>query len=325
MNIKTKALKWLIGIFTFFIVFFLLGTIFERNQRDKTMLEYPPIGQLYNHHGTNIHYIKEGIGEETIVLLSGNGTSSPYGDMYHLQKELSKHTETIIYERPGYGWSDNTSSNRTITNLAEELKAVLDAATVNERYIFVGHSMAALEIFFFAQKYPNNVLGIVLIDGVDPKYASEMKKSVPFSILTAKFLGDTGVLRLFSTFDQNGDHLVQNPYLPKEKDLHDMVLTITLTKMWNSTMIAERKELNHNGEMVNNGKKLGNIPLIIFSAEKNPMDRWKESQKNLVDWSTNAKQIWVDTDNHFIHYERPDLILEEINHLLNLPIGGEKS
>lgn len=110
--------------------------------------------------------------------------------------------------------------------------------------------------------------------------------------------------------------MVQNPYLPK--NLHEMILNITLNKIWNTNMVEKRKELNNNGEIVNRGGKLGDIPLIIFSAEKNRMNGWKESQKDLKNWSTNSKQIWVDTDNHFIHYEKPELIIKETKNLLNM-------
>lgn len=309
-----KFIKRIIIIIFFLIVFISIGLLYERKEREATMKQYPPIGQFYVYNGSKIHYIKEGEGSDTIVLISGSGTASPYGDMYHLQQNLSKHTETIIYERPGYGWSDNTASKRSVTNLTNELEAVLSSATTNNRFIFVGHSMGSLEIFSFAQHYPEKVKGIVLIDGVSPQYASQMKDLVPFSIRIMKFLSNTGTLRLVSQFNQN--NFIQNPYLPE--DLHDMIVNITLNKIWNSTMIEERKELHHNGEIVNNGNVLGDIPLIIFSAERNPMESWKDSQKELINWSTNSTQIWVDTDNHFIHYEEPNLILKEIRNLLKV-------
>ncbi|MFD1361795.1 alpha/beta fold hydrolase [Lentibacillus salinarum] len=311
MTLKNRFVKWTMTILLTISLLLIIGFIYERIGRNADMKKYPPVGETVEYDGEKIHYINEGSGDGTVVFTSGSGTSSPYADMYHLQEEISSSAEAIIYERPGYGWSDTTSLERSISNITDEMEAIITAASENNAYIFVGHSMAALEIFAFAQKYPEKVKGIVLIDGVNPDYASQMGNLVPISIHGARTLKNIGGLRLYSKI---GGSLIQNNHLPESK--HDQAAAITLDKMWNSTMIAERKALNRNGESVTNGGKLRNIPLVIFSAAQNPMEGWADSQEQLTSWSENAKQIWIDTDNHFIHYEEPDRIIREIDHLL---------
>lgn len=310
--IKNRFFKWTIAILLTLALLSIIGYIYERIARHADMKKYPPVGETVEYDGGNIHYIKKGSGAETVVFTSGSGTSSPYADMYHLQEEISSSAETIIYDRPGYGWSDITYSERSIGNIRKEMEAVLNTTSENNAYIFVGHSMAALEIFAFAQKYPEKVNGIVLIDGAHPDYASQMENLVPISIHGTRALNNVGGLRLFSNI---GGSLIQNNHFPESN--HDQAAAITLNKMWNSTMIAEREALNRNGERVANGGKLGNIPLVIFSASQNPMEGWTDSQEQLPSWSDQTKQIWVDTDNHFIHYEQPERIIREINDLLD--------
>lgn len=307
--------KWLLLIVCMIIIFLSIGFIYEKIKRNSQAIEYPSYGKIINLDDTGLHYIKRGEGQETVVFSSGNGTPSPYIDMYHLQSEVSELTETIVYERPGYGWSDVTSSERSVDNIVNEMEVVLTDATKNDSFIFVGHSMAALEIFYYAQKHPEKVKGIVLIDGVNPSYASQMKNSLPLSIRAMKLFKDTGVIRLLSNFDSVKEQLNQNKDIPNY--LKDLEVELTLHNMWNSTMIAERKRLSDNGHVVMDGNDLGDIGLVIFSAEANPMEGWKQSQDELASWSEESKQIWVDTDNHFIHYEQPEKIIEEIKALLN--------
>lgn len=308
-------MKWVLIVLLVFLVLLATGFIYEKIRRDSNVTNYPSISNSINYNGENIHFIKKGEGKKTVVFSSGNGTASPYIDMYNLQNEISDDTETLVYERPGYGWSDQTSNERGIANITKEIEAVLNASTENEEFIFVGHSMAALEVFHYAQKHPEKVKGIVLIDGVNPEYASEMKKPVPMSIHIMKALKSTGVVRLLSNIESVKSQLNQNKNVPD--DIKDVEIERTLHNMWNSTMIAERKKLPDNGQKVIDGKGLGDIPLILFSAENNPMKGWKESQEELPSWSEDSKQIWIETENHFIHYEQPEKIVKEIKSLLN--------
>lgn len=55
---------------------------------EETVQKYLPAGEFYDDNSTKIHYIKKGKGSETVVFISGSGTTSPYADMYYLQKEL---------------------------------------------------------------------------------------------------------------------------------------------------------------------------------------------------------------------------------------------
>lgn len=310
---KSKFIK-VISIFIGLFILLLLFGFINENARGDAMENYEPVGDFVNHEGVKIHYVKKGAGEQTVLFSAGNGTTSPYIDMYHLQNELSAFTETIVYERPGYGWSDSPDSERSVENITTEMSKVLSEATSNQSFILVGHSIAALEIFHFAEKHPEKVDGVVLIDGVHPEYAAQMENAVPFSISVTKLLNRSGLFRLLSNVDSVKANFVQPKDLPEE--LNDMALDFSLNKMWNDTMIAEREKISANGELVSEGNHLGNIPLVVISAKDNPMDGWVESQETLPEWSGNAKQIWVETSNHSVHHEEPELIIEEIRQLI---------
>ena len=64
-----------------------------------------------------------GNGDNTIVLMSGLGTTSPILDFQPLINELSKNNKVIVAESFGYGWSDLTDKERTVENIIKELMA----------------------------------------------------------------------------------------------------------------------------------------------------------------------------------------------------------
>lgn len=302
----------LIILIVIIIVLILIGIFVEGFRQDARYI-YDPPGDFVEYEQTNLHYIKKGSGDQTVVFDSGSGTVSPYADMYHLQKEISDKAETIVYERPGYGWSDSTDRPRSTDELTREMEMVLDEASDNDSFIFVGHSMAALEIFSYAQQNPEKVDGIVLIDGVQPEYASRMDQSIPISIHLTRFLKKTGILRLLSNFEFYERQLFQNENVPD--DVKDIGVGFAMDRTWNKTMLDERKAIPGNGNVVEKGD-LGDIPLVTFSASNNPMEGWEASQEKLPGMSSDTEQIWIDTDNHFIHHEEPDQIVEKIKMLL---------
>ena len=64
--------------------------------------KYPPIGQLVEVNGRDIHVYTKGKGENTIVLLTGLGTAAPALDFEPLVNELSKDHKVVVVEPFGY-------------------------------------------------------------------------------------------------------------------------------------------------------------------------------------------------------------------------------
>lgn len=91
---------------------------YERNK-------YPPLGQLVEVNGENMHVYTKGEGENTIVLLSGAGTSAPALDYEPLMNEMAKNNRIVVIETFGYGWSDITNKERTVENIVEEIRDAL--------------------------------------------------------------------------------------------------------------------------------------------------------------------------------------------------------
>lgn len=69
------------------------------------------------------------------------------------------------YDRAGYGGSDAAEGLRDASNVVEELRAVLAASGHTPPYVLVGHSLGAMYVRLFARTHPEEVVGLVLVDG----------------------------------------------------------------------------------------------------------------------------------------------------------------
>jgi len=78
--------------------------------------------------------------------------------------KLSKHTKVLTYDRAGNGWSELSSRHSTVQTVLEDLKAVIDQVNLKKPVILIGHSSGGLYTRLFADKYPEYVAGMVLVD-----------------------------------------------------------------------------------------------------------------------------------------------------------------
>ena len=171
-------------------------TIMTKNENKK----YKPPGKLVDIDGHKMHIIGNGDGTPTIVMTCGSGAPSAYSEYCNIEPKLSEITRTCIYERPGYGWSEYASTPRSTDQLVADLRNLLKLAGEKPPYIFVAHSMGAMEVLLYTHKYPDEVEGIVLIDGTSPyKHINYSKSSIPIILIyLLRFVNKLGLLRILT-------------------------------------------------------------------------------------------------------------------------------
>jgi pimeloyl-ACP methyl ester carboxylesterase len=138
-----------------------------------------PMARLQQHvsvDGTKIAYVHCGSGKPTIVFEGGFG-----GDLENWKvifPLVGKFAPEFAYSRPGFGgsttpWLGDADGMRTSEESARLLHAALRAARIRPPYILVGHSLGGLYIQKFAQLFPKDTAGLVLMDN---RPATFMKK-----------------------------------------------------------------------------------------------------------------------------------------------------
>ena len=143
--------------------------------------------------GRNLYLECQGDGGPTVLLLTGYRSSAMYWTDDLLQPETPRQmvmpgvataTRVCTYDRPGtYAYigedlypsrSDAIDQPRTTTEVVEELYTLLQTAEIPGPYILVGHSLGGFFARFFAAAYPDEVVGLVLVDAFSERLEGEM-------------------------------------------------------------------------------------------------------------------------------------------------------
>ena len=133
--------------------------------------------------GRNVYLEGHGAGSPTVVLLAGGRSSARYwsDDLGHSEAPRSMvlpgvaaFTRVYAYDRPGTyaeindeivpSRSDPVSQPRTAPDLVDELHALLQAAEIPGPFVLAGHSFGGYCARLYAATYPDEVIGLVLID-----------------------------------------------------------------------------------------------------------------------------------------------------------------
>jgi pimeloyl-ACP methyl ester carboxylesterase len=278
-----------------------------------------PPGKIIVQSSSKLHIFGKGQNGPAVIFLSGLVTWSPYVDFYPVYSIAMKTHRVIVYERPGHGWSKPASERRNIDTMVSELQYALVSTHEKPPYILVAHSSASLDAIRYAQRFPENVSGIVFIDAGNPEYYASHKPPIVMSQIF-RFLRVTGLfylldkpIHIHDKFSKFRNDLKLLPDSLKELDRR-----MLFTSYCNKSIIGEKRNACSNAKIVLNGPKLDSIKLCILTSESESSDiEWIKSQEAMKKWSKKSKQYVVKGSTHFIHHYNPELIASEIDSMSN--------
>ena len=289
----------IIALTVFVFALAITGMIYQSAAAESDQRKYPPPGVLVNVDGHKMHIYCAGDGSPTILLDHVGGGSSV--DWALIQPELTKHTRVCAYDRAGFGWSDPSPAPRTMEQQVHELHELLQGANEQGPYILVGHSYGARVGRVYADRYPGNVAGMVLMDaGImydDPRYPAELhseSESEDQMIHAARWLAPFGLVRLarplmeIPTYDlPEQARLASNSFAVSS---HFFQSVITQGEAM-PTVLQEEHEVT----------SLGDIPLLVLVATE-PDDAvhkvWNQANIEMTGLSTNGNYRIVEGATH---------------------------
>jgi pimeloyl-ACP methyl ester carboxylesterase len=237
----------------------LLGAGYQAVATRADARSYPPPGQLVDVGGYQLHIYCMGEGNPTVILDAlFPGTVSNW---VWVQPEVAKTTRVCAYDRAGLGWSDSGPAPRDAQHHARELHTLLTNAGISGPYVLVGHSLGGLSVRMFADQYPNDVAGMVLVEGTNPD--SWKRLGLPEGVgvdgnqLTiAAFLARFGVFRLglFSAYTIDQD-------LPARQQAELQAFFNSVKSMY--TVRAVDASFSEALDQVRHAGGLGTKPLVI--------------------------------------------------------------
>jgi pimeloyl-ACP methyl ester carboxylesterase len=123
-------------------------------------------GQLYDVGGYRLHLTCTGSGGPTVVLQSGLGEFS--ANWARVAPVVAGTTRVCAYDRAGQGWSEDAPHAQDGLAAAADLHTLLHRAGEHGPYVLVGHSIGGDYAMTYADRYPEQVAGMVLLDATDP-------------------------------------------------------------------------------------------------------------------------------------------------------------
>lgn len=132
--------------------------------------------------GTNIFYTDNGSGN-TVVLLHGFLENSTMWEPFI--PALSKNNRIICIDLLGHGKTGCIGYVHSMELLAECVKAILQYLKINHA-TFIGHSMGGYVVLAFAEKNPEFITGLCLMNSTAQGDCSERKKNRDRAIAAVK-------------------------------------------------------------------------------------------------------------------------------------------
>ena len=235
-----------------------------------------------------------GSGGPTVVF--ENGLTA---DWYDLQNQLSDLTRVCSYDPARQsgplGRSDPAPAPRTGIDRVADLQALLEAAHVPGPYVLAGHSNGGLFSLLYASRHPQQVAGMVLIDGVHPAYHHRSievaKRFVPRDLWDEVVAAACGL-----------------PPVQVDAELMDICRAEAQTK---AALAAH---------------PLPRMPLAVITrgglqfppgSEAAAQERlWRRLQNELAAMQPGSSHVFATQSGHDIQHEQPELVLAQVRRVV---------
>jgi pimeloyl-ACP methyl ester carboxylesterase len=300
----------------------------------ERMLAYAQPGQLVDIGGRRINLRCSGSGAPTVVLVSGLASWSAV--RYKTQPEIATRTRVCSFDRASYGFSDPAPRPQIVPDVPEDLHATLKAAQIPAPYVLVGHSLGGIEVRMFAQRWPQEVAGMVI---VDTSPAGEI-------LIEAEVPGIDDALSLERMIPGNLEcALVAAREEPSSTKFKDCMLPLpsdapaALRKIWprfftldyfttRASLLSSLATHRHDGV---DHLSLGDKPLAVLSMDvdvccpgnppqnkfwQNYKNQWYAQHAALARMSSRGVHRVVEGSGHSIMLDKPQAIIDAVDEVL---------
>ena len=300
MHVFRKRLLFLLGA----VLLLLLASFTYHRlalQREKASLK--PMGQMVSVNGHEMSVFVKGEGSQTLVFLSGAGTASPILDFKDLYDGLSKQYRIVVVERAGYGYSEDTSESRDVSEVLSETRQALAKAHVSGPYIILSHSMSSLETLLWQEKYPSEVKAIIGLDWALPESYYQIKMH-PQMLSMARWGSQLGLLR----------YLPSRLYMPNENlssSDRRLYQRIAYRQILSQAMLNESLSVKENAKKVD-AKINSQIPtlLLVSNGEGTSFsqEEWRHYATRFAKDQKNIELTFYDAPHYLYHYQTTEVV-----------------
>ena len=283
-----KALLWsLVAL----LVALVVGAIYQAIATEIDQREaFPGPGEMVDVGEHRLHLNCLGQGNPTVVLDGGWGYTSVEWSGW-VQSEVANHTRVCAYDRAGTGWSEPGPSPLDANRVASELHTLLQEADEEGPYVLVGHSLAGLYSRIYAERYPEEVSGMVLVDSTHP----DQFEGSGLALTMNRVVGIVGPLIAWAGIPRVFDLYPSHPELPPlQREQSDSLYYRTPHQV---AMFEEMGTIPESMEKARGTGTLGKKPLVVVSAADHDAQTGA-LQEELTSLSSNSSMRVVEGSTH---------------------------
>ena len=264
--------------------------------------------------GRRLYLECTGSGSPTVILEAGYRSPATVwtDNLYDLAGSptmvlpgVSNFTRVCTYERPGVAAylngevypsrSDPAPTPRTAEDVVADLHALLAHANVPGPYVLVGHSFGGLFVRLYASTYPDEVVGMVLID--------------------ALYEGIETLL----TPDEWTAYAKLNAALPPEfagyPDYETIDFPVSFAQMRQAAAQSPLRPMPL--AVVSKGQPFG-IPESALGFSPDALEEaWNSAQHELATLSPDANLVVATESGHYVQLQQPELVIAAIEQVVD--------
>ncbi len=246
--------------------------------------------------GHSLTLLTRGRGGPTVVIEAGFGLAAVESDEWKpVCDELAKSYRVCVYNRAGLGTSDPAPTKpRTSRDVARDLHELLARAKVPGPYLLVAHSIGGLHARVYADLYPDEVAGLVLVDVAHPDQEAKWLDTLPTGA------GETPAVKQARGFLTS--RLADKGQNPEGLDVVTSREQVRAAKPLGAKPLAV---LTHSPDW----KMVPQLPDDVLK----PIERASQAlQAELPKLSTNSSHTVAKKAGHAIHVDEPALVIAAV-------------
>jgi pimeloyl-ACP methyl ester carboxylesterase len=306
----------ILGIIGVMIACAVFGMVYEAIMSAGDAQRYPAPGQLVDVGGYQLELNCIGEGSPTVILTYGFADNLLTWNAVQKQIAAQGRVRVCAWDRAGLGWSEALpqQSARTPSDVAAELHTLLAKADIPGPYVMVGHSLGGMYTRMYAIKYPEDVVGIALLDSSHesansdrpPKSAAELAETPSANPLYATLVR-LSILRVFGQSLLTG---LQPAAVYLSDDVKPTYLGLTGRLKALQAWANEEAGMTQDDPILEANTSLGDKPLALLVSTQGikSNDRWQKAQEMMATYSSNSRLQIVPDSEHMLQWQYPEAV-----------------
>ena len=287
--------------------------------------------------GRRMNLFCKGSGSPTVVFDSGTGLAG--WDWLRVHPAIARKTRACVYDRPGFGFSDPSPRAGTTAHAVDDLHRLLTAANVPPPYVLVGHSYGGMNVQLYAYTHPQQVVGLVNVDGGHEDEAERFNRITggKFARLMAQYMAESAqcVAAAKTGISPGSAAFAQCIAEPPPMFGAPLAAAFLANKMspayWDAARSEEESEATSSDQLRGARKSFGDLPLVYLTRGISPFlvpgqpqgEMNKATERDVMAMhdeiarlSTRGRNQLVPGAGHSIHVDKPQAVIDAINEVL---------